>query len=179
VSPYLQSAMHLHVHIMDEEYPISPPAPPQHAAELCITLQAQGNTLQHTAAHCNTMRHAASTLQHHTTHCNTLQHTTTHCNTLQHTATHRKHTASTLQHTATHCNTLQHTATHCNTLQHTAHALHAHVLSRPVGDTTDGGDRTRNIYDCPNFQHVFTGVPVYIKRVFLGVPEISNWFSRE
>jgi len=39
-----------------------------------------------------------------------------------------------------------------------------------------GGDRTRNNYDCQNFQHVFTGVPVHIQHVFSGVPKISSRF---
>ena len=33
-------------------------------------------------------------------------------------------------------------------------------------------------YDCPNFQQVFTGVPVHIKHVFTGVLINSNQFSR-
>ena len=45
--------------------------------------------------------------------------------------------------------------------------------------TTDGGDRTSNIYDCQNFQHVFSGVPVHIKQIFTGVPKFSNEFSGE
>ena len=44
--------------------------------------------------------------------------------------------------------------------------------------TADGGDRTENIYDCQNFQQVFTGVPVYIELVVTGIPKISNQFSR-
>ena len=44
---------------------------------------------------------------------------------------------------------------------------------------TDGGDRTWNNYDCQNFQHVFIEVPVHVKHDFLGVPKISNRFSRE
>jgi len=45
--------------------------------------------------------------------------------------------------------------------------------------TTNGGDRTWNNYDCQNFQQVFTEVPVHIKQLFTGVPQISNEFSRE
>ena len=48
-----------------------------------------------------------------------------------------------------------------------------------VTDTTDGGDRTENDYDWPNIQQVFTEVPVHIKHVFTGIPDILNVFSSE
>ena len=37
-------------------------------------------------------------------------------------------------------------------------------------------DRTPNNYDCQDFQYVFTGVPVHIKHMFTGVPNISDKF---
>ena len=39
------------------------------------------------------------------------------------------------------------------------------------GLSAERGDRTRNNYDCQNFQQDFTGVPVHIKHVFSGVPK--------
>jgi len=48
-----------------------------------------------------------------------------------------------------------------------------------IKESTDGGDRTWNNYDCQNFQQVFTGVPVHVKHVFTGFPEISNKVSFE
>ena len=41
---------------------------------------------------------------------------------------------------------------------------------------TNRGDQTSNNYDCQNFQQLFTGVPVHIKRVFTRVPKSSNQF---
>jgi len=66
-------------------------------------------------------------------------------------------------------------------LWHLSHVTYGRVISRmnESGHTTDGGDRTSNIYDCQNLQQVFTGVPVHIKHVFTGVPNISNKFSCE
>jgi len=44
---------------------------------------------------------------------------------------------------------------------------------------TDGGDGTSNDYDWQHIHQVFTEVHVCIQQVFMGVPEISNEFSRE
>ena len=46
-------------------------------------------------------------------------------------------------------------------------------------NTTDGGDRTSDYYDCQDFQQVFTGVPARITHNFSGDPKISNGFSHE
>jgi len=54
-----------------------------------------------------------------------------------------------------------------------------HDATTKEPNTTDGGDRTPNNYDCQIFQQVFTAVPVHIKHVFSGVPKISNRVSRE
>jgi len=56
---------------------------------------------------------------------------------------------------------------------------HSWILSRSAWESTDRGDRTWNHYDWQNTQQVFTGVPIQIKHVFTGVPQISNEFSRE
>jgi len=40
----------------------------------------------------------------------------------------------------------------------------------------DGGGQIANDYDNQNFEHVFTGVPVHLKRVFMGVPKFETSF---
>ena len=41
----------------------------------------------------------------------------------------------------------------------------------------DGGNRSKNNYDCQNIEQVLTGVPIHIKHVFTGVPKIPNDFQ--
>ena len=54
--------------------------------------------------------------------------------------------------------------------------VYIHIFLLELGVPTEGGDQTKNIYDCQNFKQVFTGVPVTFKQVFTGVPKILNVF---
>ena len=45
--------------------------------------------------------------------------------------------------------------------------------------STNKGDRTSNNYDWQHMQKVFMGIPIHIKHVFTGVPEIANGVSIE
>ena len=68
-------------------------------------------------------------------------------------------------------NTMQYTAIHSNIVQHTT------ILC----NTTDGGNRSENNYDCQIFKQVFMGVPVHFKQVLTavnGVP-VTQKIDRE
>jgi len=91
--------------------------------------------------------------------------------------THSKHTHS-------------HTHTHSVCLHICYHSLRTHTFTHPhsqsvrkcpsytifLTDSTGGGDRTENNYDCQSLKHVFMGVHVNFRHVFTVSPKIQTRF---
>jgi len=151
--------------------------------------------------HCNTLQRTATHyMQHTASHCNTLQHTAPHCNT--HVFFYWRDVGAlwnfdmwvlfdwyvesgTLAQykrdvrVAVWCSVLRCVALWCSVLHVVCCSVLHILICREWHSCANGGDETYNNYDSQNFQQVFTGVPVHVKHVFLGVSKHLNWFSRD